>query len=361
MKKLHIYFPVLFSVILSYECVAQKQKYSYNETYQVSESPTLNISSQDGDIEIYPSDKNEIEVFYIVKQNNDVLDISPSQLEDDFIIDISSGRDYLEISVKQRYEYRIMDWSDRKEISFEIYTPFKTSCDLLCSDGDIKLLGLSADQKLHSSDGDISVDKVKGQVYAKTSDGDLLVREVMGNVEPLTSDGDVRLVNITGNVDGRTSDGDVDIQGVTGKVSMVTSDGDINAEAIVGDLKLISSDGDIRLAQSRGAMEVHTSDGNVSFRDLAGSLKARTSDGQIKGNMIQLDGDLELRTSDGNIEVEVPAGIGLDLLLKGESIRTALKGFTGVSKDHLVDGEINGGGPLVNLHVSDGHVTLTYE
>ncbi|UXX77640.1 DUF4097 domain-containing protein [Reichenbachiella carrageenanivorans] len=361
MKKLYIYSLALFGILLSYESIAQKQKFSYNETYQVSNSPTLSISSQDGDIDIYPSDKNVIEVFYIVKQNNEVLDITSSQLEDDFIIEISSGVDYLNISVKQRYEYRMMDWSDRKKISFEIYTPFKTSCDLLCSDGDIKLLGLSADQKLRSSDGDISVDKVKGSVYAKTSDGDLLVREIVGNVEPLTSDGDVKLVNITGDVDGRTSDGDVDIQGVKGLVSMVTSDGDINAEAIVGDLKLTSSDGDIRLTQSRGAMILSTSDGNISFRDLAGSLKARTSDGQVKGNMISLDGDLELRTSDGNIEVEVPADLGLNLLLRGESIRTTLRGFSGVSKDHVVDGEINGGGILINLHASDGYVTLTYE
>lgn len=344
-----------------FDMAAQKQKFSFNEVYQVSDSPTLRVSASDGNVEVYPSDKNEIEVFYIVERNNQLLNITRRELEEDFTIEVSSGADYLEISIKEKYQYRLMDWRDRINVSFEIYTPFKTASDLHCSDGDIRLRGLRADQKLQSSDGDISVSNTNGKLYARTSDGDIYINQVVGDVEPITSDGDIELRDIEGNVDGRTSDGDVDLQDINGMVKLVTSDGDVTADHIIGDTRLVSSDGDVRMSQCSGNMTMTTSDGAILFRNLEGSLKARTSDGQIKGNMLKLKANLELRTSDGSIAVTVPGAMGLDLLLRGETIRTALDNFSGTSKDHIVEGRVNGGGILVSLHASDGSVTLSYD
>ncbi|WP_422359773.1 DUF4097 family beta strand repeat-containing protein [Reichenbachiella sp.] len=352
---------IISCLFFSLNGFAQKQKYSFNEVYSVSESPKLTINTADGDVSIYPSDKNEIEVFYIVERNNEVLKISPKELEEEFIIDISSGNNYLSISVKQRYQYRMRDWRNRLNVSFEIYTPFKTSCDLRTSDGDVRLRGLTAAQEMQTSDGDIDVSKVNGDLYARTSDGDIYVSQVVGDVESITSDGDIELKNIDGDVDGRTSDGDVELEDIKGEVDLVTSDGDITAVGMDGNLELTSSDGDLRLGRVNGTMTVNTSDGDISFRDLSGSLKARTSDGQIKGNMLELNGDLELRTSDGSIAVTVPGNKGFDLLLRGEDIRTVLDNFSGTSKDHLVEGRVNGGGSLVSLHASGGDVSLTYD
>ena len=349
------------ATLLCFTSLAQKNKFSFNEVYPVSASPNLNISTNDGDIDVYPSDKNEIEVFYIVERNNEVLRISRKELEEEFVIDISSGKDYLNISVKNRYQYRMGDWRNRLNVSFEIYTPIKTSCDLQSSDGDIKLKSLTAKQRLQTSDGDIDVSKVTGDDYDRTSDGDIFVNQIVGNVESITSDGDIELRNIDGNVDGRTSDGDVELEDVKGLVDLVTSDGDINAEAVEGDMKLTSSDGDLRIGQSNGEMILNTSDGDISFRNLSGSLKARTSDGEIKGNIVRLVSSLELRTSDGDIMVTVPDAVGLDLVLRGETIRTVLDNFSGTSKDHLVEGRVNGGGKLVDLHASGGTVSLSYD
>ncbi|MEO9801867.1 MAG: DUF4097 family beta strand repeat-containing protein [Reichenbachiella sp.] len=361
MNKTQFNFLLIFCVLLSAESFSQNRKYSFNEVYRVSDSPSLRINSGDGDVDVYPSEKNEIEVFYIVERNRELLKVSREDLEEDFTIEISSSNDFLEISVKQKYQYRLMDWRDRINISFEIYTPFKTSCNINCSDGDVRVKGLKANQKLRSSDGDIDASKITGRVDVRTSDGDIYLNRIVGDVEPITSDGDIKLRTIDGNVDGRTSDGDVDLLDIKGEVSLVTSDGDLNAENINGDTRLTTSDGDIRLSQSQGDMVLNTSDGSISFRDLSGSLKARTSDGQIKGNMLKLEADLELRTSDGSIAVTVPDSMGLDLLLRGETIRTELDNFSGTSRDHIVEGQVNGGGSLVSLHASGGSVSLLYE
>lgn len=352
---------IVFCVSTFTNTWAQNRKFSFNELYKVSDSPRLNVSANDGDVEIYPSDKNEIEVFYIVERNNQLLDITRSELEEEFTIDISSGKDFLDISIKEKYPYRMMDWRNRINVSFEIYTPFKTRSDIDCSDGDIRMRGLKNDQKLQSSDGDIEVLKIEGDVYVKTSDGDIYVSQVTGEVEPITSDGDMDIKDVKGNVEGRTSDGDVSVVDVIGDVNLVTSDGDVRAEDITGEIYLRSSDGDIRLHGSTGLIELATSDGSITFSDLRGSLKAKTSDGRIRGNMLSLDSSIELRTSDGSIDVVMPGSMGLDLMLRGETIRTRLDNFSGTAKDHLVEGEINGGGKLVSLQALGGTVSLTYE
>lgn len=361
MKKTQIILLTLFAGLIYFNSSAQNKKFSFNEVYQVSSDPELTINTNDGDINVFPSDKNEIEVFYIVERNNDVLKISRKELEDEFIIDISAGKNFLTISVKQRYQYRMKDWRDRLNVSFDVYTPIKTACDLQSSDGDIRLRGLTADQKLQTSDGDVEVRNVTGDVYTRTSDGDIVINKVLGEVEAITSDGDLELRNINGNIAGRTSDGDVELEDVKGRVDIVTSDGDINASGVVGDMKLGSSDGDLRLVQSKGETVLATSDGDITFRNLSGSLKAKTSDGEIRGNMVELASSLELRTSDGNIVVTVPDALGLNLVLRGETIRTALDNFSGTAKDHLVEGRVNGGGKLVDLHASGGSVSLSYD
>ena len=149
--------------------------------------------------------------------------------------------------------------------------------------------------------------------------------------------------------------------GVEGDVSMVTSDGNIEADEVNGDMDLVTSDGDIRVSQSSGRMEFRTSDGGIGFRNVSGSLRARTSDGNIRGNMLKLEGELVLSTSEGGIDVIVPDNIGLDLYIRAEDISTRLNNFSGTSKDHLIDGRLNGGGINVELTASDGSVRLSYE
>ena len=85
-----------------------------------------------------------------------------------------------------------------------------------------------------------------------------------------------------------------------------------------------------------------------------------TSDGNIKGSVAKLQKRLSLRTGDGNITVTIPDKLGLNLDLRGTSIQTSLKNFSGTSKKELIQGKLNGGGIPVELRVSDGNVILNY-
>ena len=171
MKNLKIFYLVILALSVSQITIAQNSKYSFKETYKVSNSPLLQIESNDGNVAVFASDKNEIEVFYIVEKGGRFLDVTREDIEEDLTIEVFADANKLEISVKQKYAYRILDWRSRINVSFEIYTPKNTTCNLRCSDGNIRINGLNATQKLRSSDGNIDLANITGSIYARTSDG----------------------------------------------------------------------------------------------------------------------------------------------------------------------------------------------
>ena len=302
---------------------AQDARYSFKESYTLSSPGQVTISSSDGDIEAIAFAGNKTDVFYIVKKNNRLLDISKAELEKELELQVEQTGNSLSIIVKYKNDFTILDWKDKMVVSFRLQLPAQTACNLRTSDGDISMTGLKGDQRLSTSDGSIKASDIQGSLIASTSDGIVDVKNVTGSVETKTSDGDIRLSDVRGNVKGSTSDGNVSADRVTGESVLKTSDG------------------------------------NITFKDLSGSLTASTSDGNVSGNLLKLKNELSVRTSDGDIRVGIPSSLGLDLDIKGESLHVPLDNFSGRSDDKRIQGKTNGGGIPVNIHTS-GTVTLAY-
>jgi len=89
-------------------------------------------------------------------------------------------------------------------------------------------------------------------------------------------------------------------------------------------------------------------------------LIASSSDGDIHGDLIKITNKVSLVTSDGDIDISIPGGMGLDLKLKGETLKTPLLDFTGKADEHHIEGKVKGGGVPVQLITSDGTVVLSY-
>lgn len=303
---------------------AQEASYSFKENYQLATPAQVSVSSSDGNIDAVALEGNKTDIFYIVRKNNRVLNISRAELEKEVTLEIEQSGNRLSIVVKYKNQNGWTDWRDKMVVSFRLQLPRETSCNLRTSDGNISLKGLKGDQRSSTSDGDINVAEVQGSLFASTSDGNITVKKVGGAVEAKTSDGDIQLEEIKGDTKGSTSDGNVTVTKATGNVSMKTSDGDL------------------------------------TFRDIAGSLNAHTSDGNVTGNLLELTKELTIKTSDGNISVSVPANLGMDLNIKGESLDIPLSNFSGRSDEKLIEGKSNGGGIPVNLSTS-GNVRLSYQ
>ncbi|MEQ9288874.1 MAG: DUF4097 family beta strand repeat-containing protein [Cyclobacteriaceae bacterium] len=353
-----VYVLLLISLILTIMAKAQDVDYSFQEVYDIQSPANLSIHTNDGNIEVSPSNENNIRVFFLVKRNGRLVNMTRAELEEKVNLDISSDQNKLEIKVSQKQN--LGNWRNRVYVSFKIEAPVQTTCNLNTSDGNILAAGLEGSLKLKTSDGNIQLAKITGNVHARTSDGNIHISQIEGACDLVTSDGNIHVRTVDGPLSGRTSDGNADVDAVNGSLNLVTSDGNIVANAVNGNLDLTTSDGDIQSGNTNGKASLKTSDGNISFQGHSGSMRAVTSDGDIRGNIFDLKESLYMTTNDGNINVTVPEKIGINLAIKASKINTDLNQFDGTSKDRSVNGRVNGGGIPVELTANDGNVTLSY-
>ncbi len=287
--------------------MAQTSEYSFKETYSVGANPELTITTVDGDINASASVDKQITVHFIVKRDNKVLKINMNELREYFNISISATEDGLKIETRPRSSNRLLDWRNRINLDFEVFTPVNSTCDLTTVDGDIMVKGLYADQQYKTTDGDISVRGIKGDIVSSTVDGDIHIQETVGRVEAKSIDGDIELGNVTGNVQLKTVDGDID------------------------------------------------------FNNLAGEIISSTTDGDIQGVVSTLKAPCSCRTTDGDIHLTIPKEAGFDIEMKGESMDFNFNRFEGDIKDEYLKGKVNGGGVSVTLLTNDGDIELMFK
>jgi DUF4097 and DUF4098 domain-containing protein YvlB len=143
-----------------------------------------------------------------------------------------------------------------------------------------------------------------------SADGSLLVSGVKSEARLVTSDGSIHVDNFDGNLHARTSDGGVEVAGRFDLLDLNTSDGHISADVWKG-------------SRMNGGWNLRTSDGSITLR-LADDLSAY----------------LDAWTSDGHIDLQLPVEV------------------SGRAEKNRVCGKIHGGGPTLQVHTSDGSITL---
>jgi hypothetical protein len=183
-------------------------------------------------------------------------------------------------------------------------------------------------------------------VDLKTSGGDVAVGDLDGAVLARTSGGEIKLGKMGGEVDATTSGGNVELASAQERVKLSTSGGTISTGRLGGPAELRTSGGDIRIEAAADTVRAHTSGGDVRAM-FEGPLK----------------GDSSLSTSGGDIRATVGQGAGFHLAASTSGGDVRADGLTitidhgGIGKSSL-SGDVNGGGPLLELRTSGGDVNV---
>ncbi len=307
MKPLSIALTCLIA-IFTLEAEAQDDPYM-SKTFNVSGPGDLVVETSGGSIGVEGYNGSEVKVDVYVKPNGGW---SLFGSDDDDIEEILE--DYT-ISVEQKgstvtaiAERKGSGWGNSKaSISFQVKVPTTTSCELSTSGGSIDLANVEGAHDVNTSGGGLDFRQISGTTEAHTSGGGINVREYMGVLSAHTSGGSINVDRANGNVLLRTSGGSIDLE------------------------------------------------------NIVGTIEASTSGGSIDANIEQLGEFVKLSTSGGSITATLPKGQGLDLELSGNRVNTKLVNFTGESDKNSINGSINGGGVLVNMHTSGGSVSLDYQ
>lgn len=141
-----------------------------------------------------------------------------------------------------------------------------------------------------------------------------------------------------------------------------TSGGAIHIYNTQGQVKANTSGGSISVANVQGNTQLETSGGSVELSNINGQINASTSGGNMRFTLNDpLADKVEMHTSGGSITVELPeeSAFYLRASTSGGRVKSEFP-VQGTIKKQRIDGEINGGGHLLELHTSGGNVHIRY-
>ncbi len=158
----------------------------------------------------------------------------------------------------------------------------------------------------------------------------------------------------------KTSGGHINASNLSGNQQLKTSGGHIELAMLSGTVDANTSGGHISGQELNGEIELKTSGGHINLENIDGSLDARTSGGHINASLLSINGSLNLKTSGGNIDIAIPGNTPLELNLAGTFVNANIDNFSGKIERNKVNGELNGGGPLLSARTSGGTVSLSF-
>jgi len=151
----------------------------------------------------------------------------------------------------------------------------------------------------------------ESHVKARSGDGSILVEHVKGKIDLHTGDGGIRINDASGDLTLNTGDGSVTAEDVQGRLVVDTGDGALTLAGNVSSLRVHTGDGSI-IYRAQGATsmsedwDISTGDGGVLLylpEDFSAELDAHTGDGGIRNdlNVATWNGEVNRRTVRGRI------------------------------------------------------------
>lgn len=182
------------------------------------------------------------------------------------------------------------------------------------------------------------------------------------DVDLKTSGGSIDVESLAGVIKARTSGGDLNFESVDGPITGRTSGGSVHLATTSGDAYLRTSGGKITIGKVSGAITARTSGGSISIDGAGAGVDAHTSGGNIDATFAeQPQADSSLSTSGGSIDIRLSpdAALHVDAKTSGGSVSTQLPvTVIGEVKRSQLEGDLNGGGPLLHLRTSGGSIRL---
>jgi hypothetical protein len=144
---------------------------------------------------------------------------------------------------------------------------------------------------------------------------------------------------------------------------IATSNGRIDIRDLDAGARLRTSNGRIHAERIRGGVEAQTSNGRIELSQVEGAITGKTSNGPISIAMNLAPKDnIRAETSNGSITVRLPrdasARVEASTSNSGVTSDFDLTGHVRMDSNHI-SGEIGKGGPMLDLHTSNGHISLT--
>jgi Putative adhesin len=182
----------------------------------------------------------------------------------------------------------------------------------------------------------------------------------------------------------KTTNGGVTVEDVDGGGHVLSTNGRVLLARVNGDYDLETTNGGIELDQCQGAIRAHTTNGSVRGQLSAGAINAGTTNGPIdvtlrktkRGDPLRVettngsvtliigelnDNEVSASSTNGSITLRLPSSPNARLEARNStsSITNEVLPFAVEDQSkHRLTGKFGDGGPLIQLHTSNGGIHI---
>ncbi len=282
-----------------------------NRTFPVRTPCRLTLDTYRGSVEIIETDAAEICVSLVIDSEADTEE-GAARLLDDIVVDLKSAENEVKIRTSNRRESGVrleLKEGERADLLYRITVPRRCSVDLKARQGAFTVGNLAGKMTARVETGNIFFRRIDGAIDAQSENGDIIVSRCSGAVFARAKRGIIRLGTIGGFADLKNVNGDIEVMAGRAGISASTEVGDIN----VGFAPPLSVESRVTVAAGNLVANIHP--------DTACRLDAASRWGRV--------------TSTLPLKIESGASGGKKLV-----------------------GQLNAGGPLIQLRASGGSITI---
>jgi hypothetical protein len=153
--------------------------------------------------------------------------------------------------------------------------------------------------------------------------------------------------------------GGVQVSGIRGPIDVETDSGGITASDIGGDVRASADSGGIRLSNIQGAVFAQADSGGVEANGISGAVDVQTDSGGIR--IVQVTpAPVKAQADSGGATIRLAANSGYNIRAMTDSGRLTVPDVTvkGTIARNRIEGTLRGGGPLVDVQVDSGNITI---
>ncbi len=157
----------------------------------------------------------------------------------------------------------------------------------------------------------------------------------------------------------RTDSGDIRVREIKGPVACEADSGEIEIAQIHSGVRASADSGSIRIAEVNGAVYAEADSGSIQAMDIHGAIEAKTDSGSIRLSQAEA-APIRARADSGSIDVRLAPEGGYNLRAKndGGSVNAPEMTFVRTLSRNEVEGQVRGGGPLVDLENDSGTIDI---
>ena len=346
----------------------------------------LKLVTDIGSVTIVGADQPSI-TFVIKKRTHKGGEETARKLLQSFAVNVSRKADTAYVEGEWENERKVRYLS----AEFTLTVPRTlTLAKVETSGGSVDMRNLVGQVLAETAGGSITLDQIGGSVAAETSGGSIDAGTVGGDASLTTSGGSITARNIKGKLAAETAGGSIEVGTVGngavlntagGSIQVSSCDQDLHAETAGGSIQvgkvnggvvLVTAGGGINLESATGPVRAETAGGGLKLLNLTQGARAETAGGPIYAEFIGkgkfTDSHLETQAGDVIVYLSPTMGVtvrGLVDLGDGHWVKSDFpelkinsEGESWGPKQIFVEGSINGGGPVLKLHTSNGNIEI---